>query len=113
MLHGSESTILYEVLAWSLQNAIPQEAFLEVLHDRDPRRARDIGEILRGKLEKVPSWTAKDVHHAMEVAEEREIPMPIMSAVNAVIKLAKRENREGYTFTGMMWKFYEKTLGRI
>jgi hypothetical protein len=34
----------------------------------------------------------------------------VLSTVNALINLAKSQNREGYSFSGMMWKFYERTL---
>jgi 3-hydroxyisobutyrate dehydrogenase-like beta-hydroxyacid dehydrogenase len=110
MLHATETTVLYESLAWSLRNNIRADAFLEILADRNRTRAEQLKQLLEGHLEKVPSWTAKDVHHALQVAEDHEIPMPVVSAVNAVIKLASVQNKEGYTFGGMIWKFYEQTI---
>jgi 3-hydroxyisobutyrate dehydrogenase-like beta-hydroxyacid dehydrogenase len=110
MLHATETTVLYESLAWSLRNHIRPEAFLEILSDRNPTRAEQLKQLLDGKLETVPSWTAKDVHHALQVAEDQEIPMPVVSAVNTTIKLASQQNKAGYTFGGMMWKFYEQTI---
>lgn len=110
MLHATETTVLYESLAWSLRNNIRADAFLEILADRNRTRAEQLKQMLDGHLEKVPSWTAKDVHHALQVAENQEIPMPVVSAVNAVIKLASLQNKAGYTFGGMIWKFYEQTI---
>lgn len=110
MLNATETTIAYEVLTWCLRNQITQEGFLEIMRERRPERADHIKEILDGGLNTRPSWTAKDVYHGLKLAEEREIPTPVLSAVNAVINLAKSQNREGYSFGGMMWKFYERTL---
>jgi 3-hydroxyisobutyrate dehydrogenase-like beta-hydroxyacid dehydrogenase len=112
MLHATETTVLYESLAWSLRNHVRPEAFLEILSDRNRTGAEQLKQMLDGKLEKVPSWTAKDVHHALQIAEDQEIPMPVVSAVNAVIKLASLQNKPGYTFGGMMWKFYEQIVER-
>lgn len=112
MLNATETTIAYEVLTWCLRNQITQEGFLEIMRERRPERAENIKRILDGGLDTRPSWTAKDVYHGLKLAEEREIPTPVLSAVNAMINLAKAQNREGYSFGGMMWKFCERTLNK-
>lgn len=108
MLNATETTIAYEVLTWCLRNQITEEGFLEIMRERRPERAEHMKEILDGGLNTRPSWTAKDVYHGLKVAEEKEIPTPVLSTVNATINLAKSQNREGYSFGGMMWKFYER-----
>lgn len=108
MLNATETIVAYEVLTWCLRNQITQEGFLEIMTERRPERAQHMKEILDGGLNTRPSWTAKDVYHGLKLAEGKEIPTPVVSAVNAVINLAKSENREGYSFGGMMWKFYER-----
>jgi 3-hydroxyisobutyrate dehydrogenase-like beta-hydroxyacid dehydrogenase len=110
MLNATETTIAYEVLTWCLRNQITQEGFLEIMRERRPERADHLKRILDGGLDSRPSWTAKDVYHGLKLAEEREIPTPVLSTVNAVINLAKSQNREGYSFGGMMWKFYERIV---
>jgi len=61
-----------------------------------------------GGLDTHPSWTAKDVYHGLKIGEEKEIPTPLLATVNALINLAKAQNKEGYSFGGMMFKYYER-----
>jgi 2-hydroxy-3-oxopropionate reductase len=110
MFNAAETTVIYEVLAWCLSNHVSQESFLELLKERVPSRVDPINRILSGELDRQPSWTAKDVYHGLKLAEEKEIPMPVLSTLNATINMAKSQNPEGFSFSGMMWKFYERTL---
>lgn len=110
MLNATETALTYEVFAWCLRNQIAPESFIDILKERRSQRSDQIRRALSGQLDTNPSWTAKDVYHGLKVAEEKEIPTPVLSTVNALINLAKSQNREGYSFSGMMWKFYERTL---
>ena len=110
MLNATETSMIYEVLCWCLSNQITPESFLEMMRERNPRRADQLQRIINGELDTNPSWTAKDVYHGLKLAEEKEIPTPVVSTVNALTNLAKSQNREGYSFSGMMWKFYQRTL---
>jgi 3-hydroxyisobutyrate dehydrogenase-like beta-hydroxyacid dehydrogenase len=110
MLNAAETTVTWEVLAWCLQNGITQEGFLEILRERSPGRVDHIAEILNGHLETTPSWVAKDLYHGVKTAGAKEIPTPVLSAVNALVNMAQTQNPEGYRFSEMLWKFYERTL---
>jgi len=111
MLNAVETAVTWEVLAWCLQNGIAREGFLEILRERSPGRVEHIAQILNGQLETSPSWVAKDLYHGVKIAGAKEIPTPILSAVNALTNLAQQQNAEGYRYSEMLWKFYERTLG--
>jgi 3-hydroxyisobutyrate dehydrogenase-like beta-hydroxyacid dehydrogenase len=110
MLNAAETAVTWEVLAWCLQNGIAREGFLAILEERDPRRVGHIAEILNGKLETSPSWVAKDLYHGVKIAGAKEIPTPILSAVNALTNIAQSQNEKGYRYSEMLWKFYERML---
>ena len=110
MLNATETAVTYEVLTWCLRNGITQEGFLAIISGRGPRRVDGLVEILKGRFDTSPSWVAKDLYHGVKIAGAKDIPTPILSTVNAVTNLAKIQNREGYRFSEMMWKFYERTL---
>ena len=109
MLNATETAIMYEALTWCLGNQITQEGFLELMKERRPERAENLERMIKGRLDTHPSWTAKDVYHGLKIGEEKEIATPVLATVNALINIAKSQNREGYSFGGMMWKFYERT----
>lgn len=110
MLNATETAVTWEVMAWCLQNGISREGFLEILRERRPGGIEHITEILNGHLETSPSWVAKDLYHGVKTAGAKEIPTPVLSAVNAIVNLAQTQNPEGYRFSEMLWKFYERTL---
>ena len=109
MFNATETMIMHETLTWCLDNEITQEGFLELMKERRPDRASGLEQLLKGGgLDTHPSWTAKDVYHGLKIGEEKEIPTPLLATVNAVINLAKTQNKEGYSFGGMMFKYYER-----
>ena len=108
MFNATETIIAYEALTWCLGNKISQEGFLEMVRERRPDRAVNLERMMKGGLDTHPSWTAKDVYHGLKYGEDKDIPTPLLATVNSVINLAKAQNREGYSFAGMMWKFYER-----
>jgi 3-hydroxyisobutyrate dehydrogenase-like beta-hydroxyacid dehydrogenase len=108
MFNATETLITYEALTWCMGNQISQEGFLELVRERRPDRAENLERMMQGGLDTHPSWTAKDVYHGLKFGEDKEIPMPVLATVNALINLAKTQNPEGYSFGGMMWKFYER-----
>ena len=110
LLNAAEIAVASETLAWSMRQGVSSEAFLGLLSERSPARAKQLGEILGGKLAKQQSWVLKDLYHGLKSAGETETPMPIASAVIAVVTLAKSDNTEGYGLTEMVWKFYERTI---
>lgn len=110
MLNATETAVTYEVLAWCLRNGITKDGFLEIISSRGPRRVNQLKEILDGRFETSPSWVAKDLYHGVQLAGAKEIPTPILSTVNAITNLAKLENKEGYRFSEMLWRYYEGTL---
>ena len=55
-----------------------------------------------------PSWPAKDVHHGLEIGEKKDIHTPLLKTVNAIIESAQAQNKEGLSFAGMMYKYYER-----
>jgi 3-hydroxyisobutyrate dehydrogenase-like beta-hydroxyacid dehydrogenase len=110
MLNAAETAVAWEVLAWCLQNGLTREGFLEIIRERSPQRVEHITEILNGHLETSPSWVAKDLYHGVKQAGAKEIPTPILSSVNALVNLAQSQNPEGYRFSEMLWKFYERIL---
>lgn len=112
MLNAAETAVTWEVLAWCLQNGITKDGFLEILRERSPGRVEHIAKILDGELETSASWVAKDLYHGVKVAGAKEIPTPILSAVNVLTNLAQTQNAEGYRYSEMLWKFYERTLKR-
>ena len=108
MFNATETLITYEALTWCVGNQISQEGFLELVRERRPDRAENLERMMQGGFDTHPSWTAKDVYHGLKFGEDKEIPMPVLSTVNALINLAKSQNSEGFSFGGMMWKFYER-----
>lgn len=108
MFNATETLITYEALTWCLGNQINEEGFLELLRERRPDRAENLERMMKGGLDTHPSWTAKDIYHCLKIGEEKEIPTPVLATVNSLINLAKVQNPEGYSFGGMMWKFYER-----
>jgi len=110
MLNATETAVTYEVLTWCLHNGISQEGFLEIVKHRRPRSADGLAEILKGRYDTSPSWVAKDLYHGVKIAGAKEVPTPILSTVNAITNLAKLQNKEGYRFSEMLWKYYESTL---
>jgi 3-hydroxyisobutyrate dehydrogenase-like beta-hydroxyacid dehydrogenase len=108
MFNATETLIAYEALTWCLGNQITQEGFLELIRERRPDRAENLERMIDGGLDTHPSWTAKDIYHCLKIGEEKEIPTPVLATVNSLINLAKAQNAEGYSFGGMMWKFYER-----
>ena len=114
MFNATETIITYEALTWCLGNKISQEGFLELVRERRPDRAANLERLMSGTgLDTHPSWTAKDVYHGLKYGEDKDIPTPLLAAVNSLINLAKAQNKEGYSFGGMMWKFYERARKRI
>jgi 3-hydroxyisobutyrate dehydrogenase-like beta-hydroxyacid dehydrogenase len=112
MLHAAEATALYEIVAWLIRNGVTAEAFLEGLRARMTLRLDQVEQVLKGDLPRPPSWVAKDVYHGIMNAEEKEIPMPVLSTVQSVINLAKSQGFDEYAFAPMIWKLYEKTLAK-
>ncbi len=110
MLNATETAVTYEVLTWCLRNGISQEGFLEIVKHRRPRAVEGLAEILKGRYDTSPSWVAKDLYHGVKIAGEKEVPTPILSAVNAITNLAKLQNKEGYRFSEMLWQYYKSTL---
>lgn len=108
MFNATETIIAYEALTWCLGNKVSQEGFLEMVRERRPDRAENLERMMKGGLDTHPSWTAKDVYHGLKFGEDKDIPTPLLATVNSLINLAKAQNREGYSFGGMMWKFYER-----
>ncbi|NIO06872.1 MAG: NAD(P)-binding domain-containing protein [Deltaproteobacteria bacterium] len=109
MFNATETMIMDEALTWCLDNGITQEGFLDLMKERRSDRAAGLEELLKGGgLDTHPSWTAKDVYHGLKLGQEKEIPMPVLATVNSVINQAKAQNREGYSFGGMMYKYYER-----
>jgi 3-hydroxyisobutyrate dehydrogenase-like beta-hydroxyacid dehydrogenase len=108
MFNATETLIAYEALTWCLGNQITQEGFLELLRERRPDRAENLERMMEGGFDTNPTWTAKDVYHCLKIGAEKEIPTPVLATVHSLIDLAKTQNPEGYSFAGMMWKFYER-----
>ncbi|NIO09988.1 MAG: NAD(P)-binding domain-containing protein [Deltaproteobacteria bacterium] len=108
MCNATETMIMDEALTWSVDNQVAPEAFLALVKESRPRRASNLERLIKGTgFNTRPSWTAKDVHHGFEIGEKKEIYTPLLKTVNSVIELAQSQNKEGYSFGGMMYKHYE------
>ena len=67
---------------------------------------------MEGDLKREITWMAKDVRHGTDLAEAQGIPVPVTSAVMAVIAAAEEQNTGGYSFFEMIWNFYDRNRDR-
>ncbi len=110
MVYAVEATALYEVIAWSIRNDVSPEALLDLRSERFSLNLDQVREILKGNLSRQPNWVIKDIFHGLSKADEKEIPMPLLTTVRNLVHWAKSQGMEQYAFSEMMWKLYEQTI---
>lgn len=114
MYAATNSIITAEVFSWLLAQGIDPRLFLQLLKTTGSREsAGRVEEFLQrtrsygGAL----SNSYKDIWHALEVAQARQIPLPLMGAVNQLQEMGRAQGLSRLNTPAAMGKLYEILTG--